>query len=121
MARHAGSANMPPTSGGRVLIRSLKRPIVIFALLALLIAQAAAGIHAARHLKTEGDSSGPPGTHAQLCLECASFAPLASAHGGTVTAFTVASSGIAEFFRSHDDTAAGLRQHPSFRARAPPR
>jgi hypothetical protein len=99
----------------------LKRPIVIFALLALLIAQAAAGLHAARHLRAGGDSPGMPGGHAQVCLECASFAPLASAHGGTATVLSVASLGIAEFIRSHDDSADGLRPQASFRARAPPR
>jgi hypothetical protein len=120
MALPAGSANMPLSPEGRVLIRSLKRPVVIFALLALLVAQAAAGMHAARHLRAAGDAPGLPGAHTQLCLECASFAPLASAHGGTVTALTIASLGIGEFIRSHDDAAVAHRRNVSFRARAPP-
>jgi len=86
---------------------------------ALLVAQAAAGLHAARHLRP--DQPGLPGGHAQVCLECASFAPLASAHGGSVTSLAVASLGIAEFIRSHDDTAAGQRHYASYRSRAPPR
>ena len=121
MALRAGSANMPLSSEGRALVRSLKQPIAVFTLLALLIAQAAAGLHAARHLRAGGDSPSLPGSHAQVCLECASFAPLASAHGGTVTCLSVASLGIGEFIRCHDDTADGRPQHASFRARAPPR
>jgi hypothetical protein len=98
----------------------LKRPFVIFTLLALLVAQAAAGQHAARHLRAAGDAPGLPGTHTQLCLECASFAPIASAHGGTVTSFAIASLGFAEFIRPQDDTAAGVGHYTPYRSRAPP-
>lgn len=100
------------------LLRLLKRPIAIGALLMLLIAQSAASFHAASHLR---DSAGVPGSHTQLCLACASFAPLASAHGGIVTSFTVAALAIAEFVRSHDDAAVGHRPLVPFRSRAPPR
>jgi hypothetical protein len=110
---------MRTLSEERLLVRSLKLPIVICALAALLVAQAAAGFHAARHLRS--DQPGPPGGHAQVCLECASFAPLTSAHGGSVTCLTVASLGVAEFIRSHDDRAAGRRHFASYRSRAPPR
>jgi hypothetical protein len=110
---------MPILSEERPLIRTQKLPIVIFALVALLVAQAAAGFHAARHLRS--DQPGLPGSHAQVCLECASFASLTSAHGGSVTSLAVASLGVAEFIRSHDDTAAGQRHHASYRSRAPPR
>jgi hypothetical protein len=103
------------------LVRPLKRPAVILALLALLVAQAAAGLHAARHSRVGGDAPGLPGTHAQLCLECASFAPLASAHGGSVTSFTVASLGLTEFIRPIDDAAGSFRHHAPYRSRAPPR
>lgn len=93
MAPARRSANMPILSEERPLVRSLKLPIVIFALVTLLVAQAAAGFHAARHLRS--DQPGPPGGHAQVCLECASFAPLASAHGGSATCLAVASLGVA--------------------------
>ena len=121
MALHRGSDNMPLSSEGRVLVRRLKLPIAIFTLLALLVAQAAAGLHAARHFRAGGDAPGLPGTHVQLCLECASFAPLASAHGGAVTSFAVAPLGVAEFLHSHDDAATGFRHHAPYRSRAPPR
>jgi hypothetical protein len=121
MVLSAGSANMPHSSEERALFRSLKRPIAIFALLALLVAQAAAGQHAAKHFKAGGDAPGLPGTHTQLCLECASFAPLASAHGGAATSLTVASLGIAEFIRTHGDTVVDRRHYASYRSRAPPR
>ncbi len=112
---------MPAFPEARSLVRSLNRPFVIFALLALLVAQAAAGQHAAKHFKAGGDAPGLPGTHTQLCLECASFAPLASAHGGAATSLTVVSLAIAEFIRTHDDTVVDLRHYASYRSRAPPR
>lgn len=112
---------MPVFAEACPLFRSLKRPIAIFALLALLFAQAAAGLHAVKHLKAGDGTPGLPGTHAQLCLECASFAPLASAHGGAVTSLTVASPGITEFIRTHDATVVDRRHYASYRSRAPPR
>jgi hypothetical protein len=121
MALHRGSDNMPLSSEGQVLVRSRKLPIAIFTLLALLVAQAAAGLHAARHFRAGGDAPGLPGTHAQLCLECTTFAPLAFAHGGAVASFTVASLGLAEFIRPNDDAAGGFRHRAAYRSRAPPR
>jgi hypothetical protein len=104
------------------LFHALKRPIAVLALVALLIAQAAATIHATSHLRAGGDSKGlPGGSHVQLCLECASFAPLGSAQGNAVTALNVASLGVEEFLRPHDDSAVVRRQHLAFRSRAPPR
>lgn len=105
----------------RVLIRYRNKPLVLLALLALLFAQAAAGLHALRHLVPAGDPAGAPASHAQLCLECASFAPLASVHGGAVTSFTVAALG-AETFTVVRDAATVDRGPPHyFRSRAPPR
>lgn len=121
VATARGSDNMPAFPEVPPLVRSLKQPFVIFALLALLVAQAAAGQHAAKHFKAGGDAPGLPGTHTQLCLECASFAPLASAHGGLSMWLVVASPGIAEFIRAHDDTVVDLRHFASYRSRAPPR
>lgn len=99
----------------------LKRPIAILSLIALLVAQAAAGSHAARHLRLAGDRTDLPGVHTQLCLECASFAPLASAHGGTATALAVAALGVETFVLSPDSLAIVRPLRAAFQARAPPR
>ncbi len=99
----------------------LKRPIAILSLIALLVAQAAAGSHAARHLRLGGERTDVPGVHTQLCLECASFAPLASAHGGTATALTVAALGIDSFVIALGRAAAVRPLRAAFQARAPPR
>lgn len=103
------------------LLHRLKRPIAIFSLIALLVAQAAAGSHAARHLRAGGDGTDVPGVHTQVCLECASFAPLASAHGGTATSLTVAALGIDQFVPSAEHVSVVRRSHSPFRSRAPPR
>jgi hypothetical protein len=99
----------------------LKRPITILSLIALLVAQAAAGSHAARHLRAAGDGTDVPGVHTQICLECASFAPLASAHGGGATALTVAAQGVEEFVLSPELAPVVRRSHAPYRSRAPPR
>ena len=103
------------------LLHRLKQPIAILSLVALLIAQAAAGTHAARHLRLGGERTDVPGVHTQLCLECASFAPLASAHGGSATALTVAALGIDTFVTSPGRSAAVRPLRAAFQARAPPR
>jgi hypothetical protein len=85
------------------------------------MAQAGAGLHALKHFGLQGDPAGLPGHHAQLCLECASFAPLASAHGGAVTALAVAAV-CGSVFVGVLAVAATDRQPPlGFRSRAPPR
>jgi len=106
---------------GHGFLHFLKRPITILSLVALLVAQAAAGSHAARHLRAPGDGTDVPGVHTQVCLECASFAPLASAHGGTATALTVAALGIDTFILSPEHAAVIRPLRAAFRARAPPR
>jgi hypothetical protein len=103
------------------LIRSFKQPIAILSLIALLIAQAAAGMHATRHLRLGGERTDVPGVHTQLCLECASFAPLASAHGGSATALTIAALDIDIFVTSPGRAAAVRPLRAAFQARAPPR
>jgi hypothetical protein len=112
---------MPREAEVSALVRSLKRPIAVLALLALLVAQAAAGVHALKHFRPGNDSAGIPDAHSQLCLACASFAPLASAHGGTVTSFTVASAGVDVFVRALDGVRGTPERQPPFRSRAPPR
>jgi hypothetical protein len=69
----------------------------------------------------DGDATKSPAQHSVLCLECASFAPLAAAHGGAVTAFAVAALVSDTFVRLLDDAPADRRQHFPFRSRAPPR
>jgi hypothetical protein len=102
-------------------IKSFGRPLAMLALVALLLAQVAAGMHAVKHLRS-GDSTGlPGGTHVQFCLECVSFAPLTSAHGGGVTALTVAPAGLEAFVRLLDAGAVVSRTPLPFRSRAPPR
>lgn len=103
------------------VLHFLKRPIAILSLIALLVAQAAAGSHAARHLRLGGERTDLPGVHTQICLECASFAPLASAHGGTATALTVAALGIDTFVLLTERAAVVRPLRAAFQARAPPR
>jgi hypothetical protein len=105
----------------QALVRYRKRPIVLFALLALLVAQAGAGLHALKHFGMGGDATGLPGSHLSLCLECASFEQVAAAHGGAATAYAVAALGTDVFAPVPDTTAAARRQPASFHARAPPR
>lgn len=102
-------------------LQLIKRPIAILSLIALLVAQAAAGSHAARHLRAGGDGTDIPGVHTQVCLECASFAPLASAHGSPATALAVAALGVEEFMRPAEHASVVGRVHTPYRSRAPPR
>jgi hypothetical protein len=121
-ARHrrcSGSVNIPAEL--RVLLRYRKKPIVLLALLALLVAQAGAGLHALKHFGSSGDPTGVPGSHVQLCLECASFALLGSAHGGVVTACSVAALAASTFGRVLAAGSTAASPHPAFRSRAPPR
>ena len=104
---------------GHRSLRRIRRPVALFALVALLVAQMAAGSHAARHLRV--DNPDVPGTHTQVCLECASFAPLASAVGGAVVALTVAALGLAEIFVGAGQLRVVQRQLVAFRSRASPR
>lgn len=103
------------------LFRYRKKPIVLLALVALLVAQAAAGLHALKHFGQQGDPVGLASHHAQLCLECISFASVTGAHGGGVTAFAVARLGHDVFAQAGSEAPARqTRQYP-FRSRAPPR
>ena len=106
---------------GTNLVLTRRSLIVILALIALVVAQSAAGLHALAHVGPKGDAAGVPGQHAKLCLECASFAPLAGAHGGSgalpVVAF-VATDGIVLAIEA---ASFSRRPNSSFQARAPPR
>ena len=105
----------------RTLVRARRTPIVLLALVALLIAQAGAGLHALAHFGKEGGGTKSPAQHSVLCLECASFAPLAAVHGGAVTAFALAALLGDMFVVLFDDAPADLHQYFPFRSRAPPR
>jgi hypothetical protein len=95
--------------------------IASFALIALLIAQSAAGWHWLKHIGAAGDTSGLPGTHAQLCLECAAFAPVNAAHGSPAAPLVVAvAAGEARLAAIVDAPIAAPRRQP-FQSRAPPR
>lgn len=97
------------------------RLVATLALVALLVAQLAAGLHAIRHLQQRSDAAGLPGQHAPLCLECASFAPLAAAHGGALTSLFTAFVGADVVPVRLEVAAAVHRLHVRFQARAPPR
>ena len=118
---HSPSVTIRLPAEVRALVRSRRKPIVFLALVALLIAQAGAGLHALKHFGTDGDATKSPAQHAVLCLECASFAPLAAVHGGAVTSFAVAALVGATFVVLLDDAPGDRRQHFPFRSRAPPR
>ncbi len=111
VSRPIGICNLP---------RSHKTSIVFAVLLALLMAQAAAGLHALTHFRSSGDAAGVPGQHSLLCLECASFAPVLGSHGGPATALSVA---VLEgpVLRPHaQPVPAAEKFRALFRARAPP-
>lgn len=102
------------------LLRKTGRPVAVLALVALLFAQLAAGVHAAQHLRDRYKSD-DSGVHTRICLVCASFAPVASPHGGTAIALTVASLGFAEYVAAPEHALLTGRRHVAFRSRAPPR
>ena len=103
------------------MIRSHSKSIVPLALIALLIAQSAAGLHVVKHLSAPGESTGLPAQHLQLCLECASFAPLAGAHGGAATSVIVAFVAADGVMPGAAHEAARVLTPLPFHSRAPPR
>ncbi len=104
----------------RALVQTRRSLIVFLALVALVIAQSAAGLHALKHFGSKSDAAGAPAQHPTLCLECASFAPFAGAHGGSsalpVVAF-VATGGVVPAMEA---TSFSRGPSSSFQARAPP-
>jgi hypothetical protein len=105
----------------RALVRSRNRPIAILTLIALLIGQSVAGLHVLKHFGLRGESAKLPGQHMQLCLECASFAPLAGAQGGTVTSLTVAFIAADRLLPPAGVAPAGHGLRVLYLSRAPPR
>ena len=104
-----------------ILVSFLKTPFVLLALLALLVSQAAAGLHALNHFGKQGDPLGVPGHHAQLCHECASFAPLGALHGGSSTALSIAKLGTYTALAVDGRAPVDRAPYFPFRSRAPPR
>ena len=78
-------------------------------------------LHALKHSGSGDDPAGAPAHHAQVCLECVSFAPLASPHGGSALVLFVATVALWIFPRYIERAPIARRPHPSFRSRAPPR
>ena len=86
-----------------------------------MLGQSAAGLHALKHFGSRTDAAGAPVQHVQLCLECASFAPLAGAHGGHADAFTLEFVAAVLPVGLADVPIAPTRDSLPFQARAPPR
>jgi hypothetical protein len=100
----------------------IRRPLIAWlALVALVLGQSAAGLHALKHLRSGSDATGAPMQHVQLCLECASFAPLAGAHGSPSSGLIVAFVAAAGVLPVLDVACAATRVAFPFQARAPPR
>ena len=89
--------------------------LAVLALLALVLGQSAALLHSLKH-----DGAGAPTQHT-VCLECASFAPLASPHGATTLTLIVAALATWVFVRSFERPTVARRPFRAFRSRAPPR
>jgi len=103
-------------------LATTRRPLIAFlALLALALGQSAAGLHALKHLGSRSDASEAPAPHVQLCLECASFAPLAGANSGPAHAVVVAFPATGGVLPALEAAHFTGRSQVSFQARAPPR
>jgi hypothetical protein len=99
-----------------------RRPLIaLLTLIALVLGQSAATLHALKHYGNRDDGAGNPAQHVQLCLECVSFAPLASPHGGSALLLFAATLALRVFVRSPDRAPLPSRPRPAFRSRAPPR
>lgn len=86
-----------------------------------MLGQSAAGLHVLKHFASKSDASSAPAQHVQLCFECASFAPLAGAHGGHAQAFVLEFAAAGSPVALADVAVAPTRDTRPFQARAPPR
>lgn len=91
--------------------------VVRFLSVALLVGQIGAAAHAYSHLSD--DTKGRPDT-TQLCGACMSFAPLASAVGGSTTTPLVDRCGSEAAVPAARAAIALDPHYPAFRSRAPP-
>jgi hypothetical protein len=99
--------------------RRYGRVITLLALLALCVGQSLAVAHASRHVGK--DAPALPGTHAQLCTDCASLAPLLSVAGGSAPSLFVPAECAAVMVPAVQGVCPVRAGHYAFRARAPPR
>jgi hypothetical protein len=94
--------------------------LVVLALLALLLAQGIAQLHAVRHLAGSPDGPLLPGQHAPICVDCVSHAPMLAMATGAAFALVVAFLGP-DALRQVPAPAAPAREFRfAFRSRAPP-
>ena len=100
-----------------ILSRRRIRLIARLLSLALLFGQLGAEAHAYSHLSD--DSKGLPDT-AQSCRACLSFAPLASAVGGSPSAFVVHQCATDSFVPLDEVLVPDSPSHRAFQSRAPP-
>ncbi len=93
--------------------------LVVVAVLALLLAQAVAQVHALRHLGATPEAP-LPGQHATICMDCLAHAPLLVMMGAAAVVFAI----LARARRAGPPAAAAaMPRRPSryaFRSRAPP-
>jgi hypothetical protein len=121
MAWSADPLTSAPRSEVSTLIQSRRKPIAFLMLIALLVAQLAAGLHVLKHLGTSVETVGLPGQHLPLCLECASFAPLAGMHGPIAAGLVIALPAADGVRPLADPGSPTLSRQLPFRSRAPPR
>jgi hypothetical protein len=95
--------------------------LVALALLALLLVQAAAQVHALRHLPGGPDGPALPGHHTQLCMDCVSHAPLLVLAGGLAAALFLAFRLISNPRQAAPAPSVESSRRHAFRSRAPPR
>jgi hypothetical protein len=93
--------------------------ILLVALVAFWLAQAMAIAHASRHVGN--DAPGLPGTHAQLCTDCATLLPLLAVAAGTGAALALVLPLRRELLPTVELRAVSAPVHRAFRSRAPPR
>ena len=101
------------------IARRYGRVITLLALLSLWLGQSMALAHTLRHVGR--DAPGLPASHAQLCTECASLAPLLAVAGGSACPVFVPAQGTTLLAPLAPDTNPEQALHYAFRSRAPPR
>jgi|SRR6187455_1332813 len=101
------------------LTRRYSRVITLLALLTLWLGQSMAVAHTLRHVGK--DAPGLPASHAQLCTECASLAPLLAVAGGSAGPVFAPAQCATTLAPPAPDTKPEQALHYAFRSRAPPR
>lgn len=105
---------------GIALAGRRRTALAVLALLALLLAQGIAQLHALRHLTGAADGPLLPGQHAPICVDCVSQAPMLAMATGAAIALFVAFL-AADALRQSPLRPAPVREfRHAFRSRAPP-